>query len=80
MARYLQRQNVVEAYRFDGGNIPFIFAHDKRAYISGGKLKVKQASGNVLMVDPGDWIVRGALGQLSVYTDNLFKANFEELP
>ena len=80
MPRFLTRGNLVDAERYmTPGVLPDLVKQDSRAFISSAKKLSIQGQAGVMIADVGDWVVKGKLGTLSVWSDRDFRANFDEL-
>lgn len=80
--RYLQKPMVVEAWQVGGrGTMPLWLFHacergDMTRLTPSRSYAVKTRGGTV-RADPGDWIIQGRQGELSVCKDEAFRASYE---
>lgn len=77
----LRRDNLKAVEKFLAGRpMPELYTREKGWSINWGNSHVKvQTIDGKRTATPGMWIVKGVLGRLSVYRDDVFREMFQEL-
>ena len=75
--RFRKKPVVIEAIQWDGDNLDDVYAFTGRGISQHGRLLNISTREGTMTASPGDWIIKGVVGELYPCKPDIFKQTYE---